>query len=183
MLMRLYSRTFTALDHRFGDLLLTTLARFIFAATLFMFFWKSALTKIGPGLEGLIEPSVGAYAQILPLRMEAVGFDPTKLTSVEHVIVYAGTYAEFILPVMVVIGLFTRLAALGMIGFIAVMTLTDVFAHHVDAATIGSWFDKDPSGLIADQRMMWVFVLLVSVFKGPGPFSLDRVLGRRWGYR
>lgn len=183
MLVRLYTRAFTALDDRIGDALLATLARLVFAATLFMFFWKSAMTKIGPGIAGLFTPSSGAYVQILPVRMEAVGYDPAALSPLEHVIVYAGTYGELVLPVLIVAGLFTRLAALGMIGFIAVMTATDVFAHQVDAATIGAFFDKDPGSLIADQRTFWVFVLLVSVLKGPGPLSLDRLLGRRWNMR
>jgi putative oxidoreductase len=35
-------------------------------------------------------------------------------------VVVAGTLAEFILPLLIVIGLFTRLAAFGMIGFVIV---------------------------------------------------------------
>ena len=54
----------------------------------------------------------------------------------------AGIYAGFILPVLIVAGSMTRLAALGMIGFIVVQSYVDVVFHHVDAATIGALFDR-----------------------------------------
>jgi len=54
-----------------GDWLLPTLARFGFAAVLLTYFWTSAMTKLGPGLLGVFQPSLGAYAQIFPRQMEA----------------------------------------------------------------------------------------------------------------
>ena len=41
------------------------------------------------------------------------------------------------------------------------------------------WFDGDAAGLIADQRALWALILLIPVFHGAGPVSLDRLLRRR----
>jgi putative oxidoreductase len=183
MLVRLHNAVFDGLQRATEDWLVGTLARLVFAGVLLVYFLNSARTKFGEGLSGLVNLDVGAYAQTLPKRMEAVAFDPSQLSTFEQVIVHAGTYGEVLLPLLVVLGLFTRLASLGMIVFIAVMTYVDITAHGVDAATIGAWFDKDPSAPIADQRALWAFLLVVLVLKGPGPVSLDAVLGRMAGRR
>ncbi len=44
--------------------------------------------------------------------MEAVGYDVSQLGIFHWLVVTAGTLAEFILPLLIVIGLLTRLAAL-----------------------------------------------------------------------
>lgn len=93
-------------------------------------------------------------------------------------LVYAGTYGEFALPVLVVIGLLGRLSALGMIGFIAVQSYVDIAFHGADATAIGSWFDRFPAALILDQRTLWVFLLMVLVLKGPGLISVDGMISR-----
>ncbi|MEM6763140.1 MAG: DoxX family protein [Pseudomonadota bacterium] len=178
MLARLHNTVFHGIQSLFDDWLLGTLARIVFAGVLFVYFWNSAMTKLGDGVMGLFNLSVGAYAQILPKQMEAVSFDPSQLDTLSHVIVYAGTYGEIILPVCIVLGLFTRLAAIGMIAFVAVMTYVDLTQHAVDAATIGAWFDNQSGSVIADQRSLWAFLLITLVIKGPGPISLDWLLGR-----
>jgi putative oxidoreductase len=177
MLVRLHNATFHVIQRLFEDWLIGTLGRLVFAGVLLVYFINSAMTKFRGAFP---EVTVGAYAQILPKRMEAAGFDPSQLDTIEHVIVYAGSYAEIILPVLIVVGLFTRLASIGMIGFIAVMTYVDITAHQVDAATIGAWFDNTATASIADQRSLWAFLLIVLVLKGPGPISLDALLGRFW---
>ncbi|MEO1102312.1 MAG: DoxX family protein [Pseudomonadota bacterium] len=178
LLVRFHNFVFQNIQRLFEDWLLGSLARLVFAGVLFVYFWTSAMTKLGDGVMGLINLSVGAYAQILPKAMEAVSFDPSQLSTLQKAIVYAGTYGEIILPICVVIGLFTRLSALGMIVFIGVMTWTDITQHGADAATIGHWFDNVSGSAIADQRSLWVFLLLVLVLKGPGPLSVDKLLGR-----
>ena len=82
------------------------------------------------------------------------------------------------MPLAIVIGLFTRLAALGMIGFVVVQTLTDLFGHGGIAheGTLGAWFDRMPDSIVLDQRAFWIFVLLYMVFRGAGPISVDRIL-------
>lgn len=158
---------------------LPSLARLVFAGVLLAYFWASALTKVGDGIFGFLRPSLGAYAQIFPRQMEAVGYDVSQLGSFQWLVVTAGTLAEFVLPLLIVIGLFTRLAAFGMIGFIIVQSLTDIVGHHADPATIGRWFDRVSDALILDQRGLWVMVLLVLVFMGAGPLSADRLLSRQ----
>lgn len=175
-------RPYFALIERLNraDWLLSSLARFVFAATLLGYFWASAQTKLGEGLFGLFQPSSGAYAQIFPKAFEAVGYNSDALGPFHWVVVMAGTYAEFLLPALIVLGLFTRLASLGMIGFIAVQSLTDLYGHGgiAHAKTLGAWFDRLPDGIILDQRAFWVLALMVLVIKGAGPLSLDRLLIR-----
>ena len=176
-LISLHNTAFGWLDK--ADWFLPTLARFVFAATLLMYFWVSGLTKLGDGFLGVFQPSAGAYAQIFPRAFEAVGYDTDAFGHYHQVVVVAGTWAEFLLPAFIVLGLLTRLSALGMIAFIIVQSLTDAFAHGGinDPGTIGAWFDRFPNSLLLDQRTFWVSVLLILVFKGGGPLSLDRAFG------
>ena len=92
---------------------------------------------------GIFSPSLGAYAQIFPKAMEAVGYDVSQLSIFHWAVVVAGTIAEFVLPILILIGLMTRLAAFGMIGFVLVQSLTDLYGHggiaHIE--TVGAWFD------------------------------------------
>ncbi|WP_299738000.1 DoxX family protein [uncultured Roseobacter sp.] len=164
-----------------ADWLLPTLARLVFAGTLLTYFWVSGLTKLGEGFAGLFQPSVGAYAQIFPKAMEAVTYDTSQLSLYHWAVVVAGTWAEFILPALIVLGLLTRLSALGMIGFIIVQSLTDLIGHggFEHKETFGAWFDRFPDSVILDQRSFWIFVLLVLVIKGAGPVSLDNALRGR----
>lgn len=176
--VRLYTGLFHFIERLFDGWLLSTLARLLFAGILLVYFLNSARTKLGDGLFGFMDLSVGAYAQVLPKAMEAVSYDPSALSFVQKAIVYAGTWGEIILPVLIVVGLFTRAAAIGMSAFLVVMTYTDIVGHGADATAIGSWFDRDASSVIADQRSLWAFVLAVLVVKGPGPISLDKLFGR-----
>ena len=178
-MLSLYRTVFDGLSR--ADWLLSSLARFLFAAILLFYFWVSGLTKIGDGLFGVLQPSVGAYAQIFPKAMESVSYDVSQLTFWHWLVVTSGTLAEFILPLLIVLGLLTRLSALGMIGFVVVQSLTDLYGHGgwEDPKTLGAWFDRFPDSLILDQRAFWIFVLLVLVIKGAGPLSLDRALSRR----
>jgi putative oxidoreductase len=113
--------------------------------------------------------------------MEAVTYDVSQLSVFHWAVTLAGTWAEFLLPLLIVVGLFSRLAALGMIGFVILQSLTDLYGHGAieEAATVGAWFDKVPDAVILDQRALWVFLLLVIAVKGAGPLSLDRVLSGR----
>ncbi len=158
--------------------LMTSLARFLFAAILLFYYWNSAATKLGDGIFGFLRPSDGAYIQIFPKVVEAAGYDFSALGIHHWAIATLGMWAEFILPLLIVIGLFTRLASLGMIGFVAVQTLTDLYGHGAIAheGTLGAWFDRMPDAIVLDQRAFWVFVLLYLVFRGAGPLSVDRVL-------
>ena len=161
---------------RWGIELLPTFARFTLTATLLVFFWRSALTKIGDGFSGLWIPSLDAYVQVLPWRMEAVGYDPDALSWIEHLVVLFGMWAEILLPFLIAVGLFTRLSALGMTGFVAVMSLVDHFGHGV---ALGKWFDGAPDAVLLDQRLYWILALVLLVLLGGGRLSVDRLLKLR----
>ncbi|WP_298566279.1 DoxX family membrane protein [uncultured Aliiroseovarius sp.] len=169
------------LAERLAPATLPTLARFTFAATLLGYFWASALTKTGDGLLGVFQPSLGAYAQIFPKAMEAASYDIGQLGMFHWAVVVAGTLAEFALPLLITIGLLTRLTALGMIGFVVVQSLTDLFGHGgiEQPETLGAWFDRIPDSVILDQRLFWMVVLVTLVLKGAGPLSVDRLLNIR----
>ena len=176
---RIEDAIFAPIDRLLDGAVMTTFARLIFFAVLAVFFWNSGMTKLGDGISGIWSPSVGPYAQILPKSMEAVGFDPSQLSGVQRLIVLLGTWGEFIFPALIVIGFFTRPAALAMIGFIIVMSIVDIFGHNSGPETIGSWFDKTPYSIILDQRVFWIFLLLYLVMRGGGPLSVDALLQRR----
>jgi len=177
-LISLHDGLFSRLE-RMAPAALPTLARLVFAGTLLMYFWTSAKTKLGEGFLGFLSPSTGAYAQIFPRKADAVLYDVTQFSALQKLIILAGTWAEFILPLLIVIGLLTRLASLGMIGFVAVQSLTDIYGHGADARTIGAWFDAASDALILDQRAFWIFLLLYLVLRGAGPLSADRLLANR----
>ena len=166
---------------RLAPSVIPTLARLVFAGVLLVYFWTSALTKVGPGLFGVLMPTDGAYVQILPLVVERAGYDIGMLSPLHTLIVVAGTLAEFVLPLLIVVGLTTRFAALGMIGFVAVQSATDVWGHGIGGGDLGRWFDAASGAPIADQRSLWTFVLIVLVTMGAGPLSLDAALRRTRG--
>ena len=155
-----------------SPILLPTLTRFVFAAVFFVYFWNSATLK----LDGLFSPTAGAFGQIFPKAAEAVLWDLTQASFLQKAIMVLGAWAEFVLPVLILVGLFTRLAALGMIGFVLVQSLVDVTGH---GAAVGAWFDNDALAAIMDQRTLWIFLLLTLVFRGAGPLSLDRLILER----
>lgn len=154
-------------------------ARLVFSSVTMVFFLNSAKTKVGSGFPDILIPGVGAYAQIVPPVAEAAGYNPDNIALFWKLVVLAGTYAEVLLPILLLLGLFTRLASLAMIGFVAVMSIVDVWFHHLDAASIGAMFDRLPTALILDQRLLWIFPLVYLVIKGAGKISLDGVLAAR----
>lgn len=162
--------------NRAGDWVLPTMARFVFAAVLLGYFWASASTKFAGGPFTL---STGAFAQIFPKTFESLGYDASKIGVFAHLIALAGSWAEFALPLLILVGLATRIAALGMIGFVLVQSLVDVVGHMAGPETIGAWFDRGSDALILDQRAFWVLLLSILVMKGAGPLSLDRLVAVR----
>ena len=68
------------------------------------------------------------------------------------------TTAEHLLPALMIAGLFTRFAALGLIGMTAVI---EIFVYPDAWITHG----------------LWASALFALVVLGPGRFSLDRALG------
>ena len=114
---RLHDRAFGAVEATAGTWFLGLAARFVFSSVLLVYFLNSAATKLGAGFPGIFVPAVGAYAQILPTVAEAAGYDPSMIAFFPwKIVVFAGTYAELLLPLLIFAGLFTRLASVAMIG-------------------------------------------------------------------
>jgi putative oxidoreductase len=154
--------------------------RLVFIAVLMPYYLNSFLTKVGPGIAGFFEIQASAYYQIVPQAVDAAGGDIDAIGAFPYgLIVLFGTYAEILLPVMIAAGVFTRLASLGMIGFIVVQSAVDIVFHQVNAATIGQLFDRFPDSVILDQRLLWIALLLVLVAKGAGRISVDGMLPTR----
>lgn len=178
-LRSLHDRVFSFLERLGDSWLIGLIARFAFAAVLWGYFLNSAKTKVGEGLLGFFSISSGAYYQIVLPAVDAAGGDVDAVSFIPWgLMVFMGTYAEFILPLLIVIGLFSRLAALGMIGFIAVQTFVDITVHQIGAESIGALFDRFPDSVIADQRLLWIVPLTVIILKGPGLLSIDALLTR-----
>lgn len=176
-LIDLHDRLWAWLDRLLGSWLVPTLARIVFTGVLAVYFWASAMTKVGSGLFGFLFLDFGAYAQMFPKVFEAANYDPSALGAGYKAIAIAGTWGEFILPALIILGLLTRIAAIGMIIFVVVQSLTDIYGHNADAATIGAWLDRPSDALIVDQRAFWIFLLLILVLRGAGPLSIDWLLG------
>lgn len=176
-LVALHDGAFGALQRSVEDWLPGLLARLVFAGVLLVYFLNSAMKKLGDGISGLFTVTDNAYFQILPPVVEQYGYDVSRVPWFPwDVIVYLGTYSEVLLPLLIVAGLFTRLAAVGMIIFIAVQSYVDIAFHGVDAETIGAWFDRFSDAVILDQRALWVFLLAYLLIRGAGRVSLDHLL-------
>ena len=111
-------------------------------------FWASGQTKV----EGFT------------LRPETIDLfrDEYKLPLISpEIAAPMAALAEHVLPILLVLGLFSRLSALGLI----IMTLVIQFLVYPDA-----WWS---------QHSLWLGLLLVILVRGPGTWSLDRfVLSR-----
>lgn len=183
-LKQLHDTLFATLNRLTSGWLTGLLARLTFLAVLFFYYVNSVTTKLGAGFAGIFQIQDSAYFQILGEEgMLAYEFDTANIPWYVDLVVALGTYMEFLLPVAIVLGLFTRIAAIGMIIFIFVQSYVDIAVHKVDAGTVGALFDRHSDSLIMDQRALWVFLLAVLVLKGAGSLSVDRLLGRWWENR
>ncbi|HEU0201575.1 MAG TPA: DoxX family protein [Burkholderiaceae bacterium] len=137
-----WNRIAAGLQNAIGDSLLALAARFGIAGIFFM----SARTKV----EGWLTVSDTAFTLFeeeykLPLL-------PPDIAA------YVATYAEHLFPVLLALGLFTRLSALGLLGMTAVIQIfvyPDAWATHLS----------------------WAALLLYLIGRGAGVLSLDRAFG------
>ena len=175
----LHGKVFEAIQRSLEDWLPGLLARLVFAAVLLVYFLNSASRKVGDGAAGVFTVTDNAYFQILPSVVERYGYDASRVPLFPwDLIVYLGTYGELLLPVLIVIGLFTRIAALGMMVFVIVQSYVDIAFHNADRETIGAWFDRFSDAAILDQRALWLFLLAYLVIRGAGKVSLDYLIHR-----
>jgi putative oxidoreductase len=75
---------------------------------------------------------------------------------------YLGTGAELVLPVLLALGLAGRFAAAALFVFNAVAMISY----------------PELEGAALDQHYVWGLLLLVTLVRGPGAFSLDRLVSR-----
>jgi putative oxidoreductase len=180
-LMTLYKSIFAGIERLFEPWMLPSLARFVFAAVLFTYFYQSGVSNIdfGNGLFGFLKPTSNGFVQIFPKVAEAVFYDITQASFFHKLVIVAGGWAEILLPIMIVVGLLTRLAGVGMVGFVVVQSLTDLYGHGGIAhkETLGVWFDKISDAAILDQRAFWMLLFAVLIVKGAGPISVDAIIG------
>lgn len=176
-IINLHDRVFDAVQRSTEQWLPGLLARLVFAGVLLVYFLNSASKKLGEGFTGIFTVTDNAYFQILPPVVEQYGYDASRIPLFPwDIIVYLGTYSEILLPLLIVVGLFTRIAALGMIVFVIVQSYVDIAFHGVDAETIGAWFDRFSDAAIFDQRALWVFLLAYLLIRGAGKISLDHLI-------
>ncbi|OIP85623.1 MAG: DoxX family protein [Rhodobacterales bacterium CG2_30_65_12] len=109
-------------------------------------FFQSGRTKV----EGLF--SIKDSTWYLFQNEYALPLIPYELAAV------LATMAEHALPILMVVGLFTRFAALGLLGMTAVI---EIFVYP------GAWITHG----------LWASALIALIARGPGTWSLDRVLG------
>lgn len=133
-----------ALAERIPQSLISLVARFAVANV----FWTSGQTKVD---EFFHIKDTTFYLFQEEYRVPLL---PPELAA------YLATVAEHVFPVLLVIGLASRLSALGLLGMTAVIQL---FVY--------------PSGW--PEHIFWATALLVVVARGPGVVSLDHLIWRR----
>jgi putative oxidoreductase len=133
-----------ALEGLIGHALLALAARFGVGAVFFL----SGRTKV----DGLLTVNENAYT--LFREEYKVPLLPPELAA------HLAAYAEHALPILLFLGLATRLSALGLLGMTAVI---QVFVYP----------DAWPT------HLTWAAGLLYLAGRGAGPLSLDRTLGIR----
>ncbi|MEI4263913.1 hypothetical protein [Roseovarius sp. D0-M9] len=158
-------------------------ARLVFAAVLGPFFLISAASKIGgsdlsmgPDVAGTFL-SLGAFYSLAPGQLDAAGGDAAMLPIAVLIAVHTLVLAEALLPVLLVIGFATRLAAIGLIGLVITTSAIDIFGHGAPPEVVGGLFDANPYSQILDQRLLWIMLLSVPAALGGGWLSIDSALG------
>lgn len=111
-------------------------------------FWKSGLTKI---------QSLDSTIMLFQYEYQVPLLSPT-------VAAYFSTFTELAFPVLLVLGLGSRISAavLFVFNFIAVI----------------SYPDLAPAGV--EQHKIWGLMLLVTLLHGPGKISIDHYIRQRW---
>jgi putative oxidoreductase len=149
--------TLAAAFGRIPHSLIALLGRFSIAAV----FWKSGQTKV----EGFAVDLLGGQVELGWPRLAESTIplfqDEYRLPLVSpEIAAYAAATAEHVFPVLLLLGLGTRLSALALL----VMTATiEVFVYPAAYPTHG----------------VWATVLLYLVARGPGKVSLDHLLASR----
>lgn len=132
------------LQRLLGESLLCLVARLGIASVFFM----SGRTKV----EGLLT--------LTPSTFDLFQTEYALPLLPPHVAAYLATYAEHLFPILLVLGLFTRLSALALLGM---TTVIEIFVYP----------DAWPT------HLSWAGLLLLLIARGAGGWSLDRLLRLR----
>jgi putative oxidoreductase len=143
-LLQQWNRLAQTLQQLLGDSLLSLAAR-LAIATIFLLSGRTKVSGVLDITPGTFELFRSEYA--LPLLPP-------------HIAAHLATYAEHLFPLLLVLGLFTRLSALALL----LMTLVIQLFVYPDA-----W----------STHLSWAALLLLLIGRGAGPFSLDHL----WGIR
>ncbi|MBR9824585.1 MAG: DoxX family protein [Alphaproteobacteria bacterium] len=166
-----YTQFFRTLTTLFGGSLLPLLARLTLAGV----FWRSLLTKVETfGVFNYTE-YINDFAiershvklPVLPLELKAATLHQFAAEFALPLLpasaaAWMATIGEFILPILLLLGLMTRFAALGLI----VMTLVIQFFVYPEA-----WWGS---------HALWMVMAGYLVVNGPGRLSIDHTLGNRF---
>ena len=117
-------------------------------------FFKSGLTKIQSWSSTL---ALFEYEYEVPLL-------PPSLAAV------LGTAAELALPVLISVGLATRLSALALF----LLNIVAVYAY-------GSYLFSTEGAVGLQEHILWGLMIAMILFHGPGKLSLDHLIARRFG--
>jgi putative oxidoreductase len=118
-------------------------------------FFRSGLTR-WEGFLSLSPSTTYLFAEEFKLHL----FGGAYALPVPALMAHITAVAEITLPVLLVVGLATRLAALGLLGMIGVIQLI----------VPGGW---------ADFHLPWAAIAIAIIALGPGKLSLDHIVDRR----
>lgn len=142
MNLPLYTRAARLADRLISPSILLLVARFGVAAV----FFQSGRTKV----EGVLTITDGTYS--LFETEYALPLVPP------HIAAHLAAYSEHLFPILLVLGLFSRVGALGLLGMTAVI---EIFVYPDAWAT----------------HLSWAGLLLPILARGGGLYSLDHLLG------
>ncbi len=120
-------------------------------------FFKSGLTKVGDNF--MVTSST--------IDLFKYEYMPYVSESLATIGAYMATYAELFLPILLVIGLLSRPAALALFILNAVAAYS--LAQTDFASAAGHW-----------QHVSWGIILAVIFAFGPGSLSIDKLLSNKW---
>ena len=139
-----YNRAVAMLSAPWADALMLLFVRISLAGI----FWRSGRTKV----------EEGSWLTISDTTKFLFQEDYKNVPLPPELAAHLSTYAEHLLPILLVVGLFTRLSALGLIGMTMVIQIF-VFPE--------AWWSV---------HMIWVALALTLVVRGGGQLSLDAIL-------
>ena len=149
-LTRPYDRFVGLVSSRVPETLMLLFVRMTLAGV----FWRSGRTKVEEG--SWLTVSENTIYQFADDPFNKVPVLPSELAA------YLTTYAEHALPILLVLGLFTRLSAFALLGMTIVIQIF-VFPE--------AWWQV---------HSLWVALALILIVRGGGSLSVDALLaGRR----